>query len=85
MGKRFQTYIKRLRWYRNMSLREVERKTGISNSYLSQIERGIRGIPTVGYLKRLADVYDISLVKIFMVVAADLENKSVEEIENKIR
>ena len=41
-------------------LREVGRLTGISNSYLSQIERGDR-IPGPSVLKRLATLYGVDL------------------------
>ena len=41
-------------------LREVGRRTGISNSYLSQIERGDRR-PGPSVLKRLAALYDVEV------------------------
>ena len=41
-------------------LREVGRRTGISNSYLSQIERGDRR-PGPSVLKRLAALYDVDV------------------------
>ena len=41
-------------------LREVGRRTGISNSYLSQIERGQRQ-PGPAVLKRLAALYDVDV------------------------
>ena len=42
------------------SLRDVRRMTGISNSYLSQIERGDRR-PGPSVLKRLASLYGVDL------------------------
>ena len=50
--------LKRLRG--DISLRGVQRLTGISNAYLSQIEKGIRQ-PGPKLLKRLASLYGVSL------------------------
>jgi len=56
--------LKAIRIKRNMSLREVEKLTGVSNSYISQIERGIRGLPTIKILERLLEAYGFSLDRI---------------------
>jgi len=37
----------------------VERQVKISNAYLSQVERGERGIPTMRILSKLAEVYGV--------------------------
>ena len=50
------TMLKRLRG--SHSLRDVQRYTGISGSYLSQIERGDRR-PGPSVLKRLSSLYDV--------------------------
>ncbi len=60
MSNVFGKYIKDLREDRHLSLRQVEAETGISNSYLSQIERGERDIPNTNILVRLADLYGVS-------------------------
>ena len=51
-------HLRRLRG--DTSLRDVRRLTGISNSYLSQIERGDRR-PGPSVLKRLASLYGVDL------------------------
>jgi transcriptional regulator with XRE-family HTH domain len=52
------TAIKAHRRARRWSLRELERRTGLSRGYLSRLERGQRGAsPTT--LQTLADVYDV--------------------------
>ncbi len=56
----FGKYIKDLREDRQLSLRQVESETGISNSYLSQIERGDRDIPNSKILVKLVDLYGIT-------------------------
>lgn len=53
--------IRLIRQTRRMSLRELERRSGISNSYLSQLERGRAdedGL-SVGTLKRIACGLDV--------------------------
>jgi len=44
---------------RNLSLREVQRQTGISNEYLSQLERGIATKPAPDVLQKLAQLYQV--------------------------
>ena len=48
--------LKRLRG--RVSLREVTRRTGVSSSYLSQIERGER-VPGANLLRKLAELYRV--------------------------
>jgi transcriptional regulator with XRE-family HTH domain len=43
-----------------LSLRDVERRVGISNGYLSLIESGQAQRPSPRYLHSLADVYGVS-------------------------
>ena len=43
-----------------MSLREVTRRTGVSTSYLSQIERGVSQ-PGANLLRKLAELYRMDL------------------------
>ena len=47
-----------------MTLRDVEKATGISNSYISQIERGLRGVPNFITLSKLAKTYGTSYLDI---------------------
>ena len=55
----FGEYLRTLRIEQKLSLREAERLSGVSNSYLGLIERGHRPIPGVEILKKLAPVYDV--------------------------
>ena len=67
--------LRRLRG--NTSLREVRRLTGISNSYLSEIEKGDRR-PGTNLLKRLAALYSVD-VHDLMKRAGYLDNEGKEE------
>ncbi|MBI3589824.1 MAG: helix-turn-helix domain-containing protein [Candidatus Melainabacteria bacterium] len=43
--KKFGVVLKKARKEKKLSLRQVEKETGISYSYLSQLESGTRGLP----------------------------------------
>ena len=75
MGKTFGKFLKKLREDRKMSLYDVEREAKISNAYLSQVERGIRNIPTLKQLNKLATVYGVPI--------SVLTEKAEEELRNK--
>lgn len=50
----FGLYIRKLRNEREMTIRQLELYSGVSNSYLSQLENGKRGIPSPDIIKKLA-------------------------------
>ncbi|MDV2988779.1 helix-turn-helix transcriptional regulator [Dehalogenimonas sp. THU2] len=56
----FGTYVRQLRKKQGLSLRTVSQQTGISYSYLSQIEQGRRNPPGPDLMKRLASVYQVT-------------------------
>lgn len=60
--ERLSKELKDLREVKGLSLREVERKTGISNAYLSQLERGDAENPTPEKLQKLARCYEVPYV-----------------------
>ena len=55
----FGEYLKNLRDQSKLSLRDVAAKTGMSYSYLTQIEHGRRKAPGPELLKKLAPVYGV--------------------------
>ena len=52
--------LRRARTHRQLSLREVERRIGRSNAYLSQVERGLIKQPDPIVLLDLADLYGLN-------------------------
>lgn len=56
----FGEYLRELRNQRKLTTYQVELYAGVSNSYLSLIENGKRGIPSARVLKKLAPVYKVS-------------------------
>jgi|SRR4030042_637683 HTH-type transcriptional regulator, competence development regulator len=55
----FGEYLKTLRDRSKLSLRDVAARTGMSYSYLTQIEHGRRNAPGAELLKKLAPVYNV--------------------------
>ena len=52
--------LRRARLHRQLSLREVERRIGRSNAYLSQVERGLIKQPDLIVLLELAELYGLN-------------------------
>jgi len=72
----FGEYLRTLRLERKLSLREAEKLTGVSNSYLGLIERGQRPVPGADILKKIAPVYDVP-VRDLLRAAGYLKNDKV--------
>lgn len=53
-AKKFGLYIKSIRNERGLSIRQLELYSGVSNSYLSQLENGKRAIPSPEIIRKLA-------------------------------
>lgn len=53
-AKEFGEYLKGLRREKKLTIRQLDLYSGVSNSYISQMERGSRGIPSPDILKKLS-------------------------------
>jgi transcriptional regulator with XRE-family HTH domain len=69
----FASYLRELRKARGLSLKQVEAEAGVSNAYLSQLERGLRKPPHPDILRRLAKAYEVP-VEDLLVSAGYLDN-----------
>ena len=75
----FGQFLKSLREQKGVSLVDVEKATGISNAYLSQLETGSRRrLPPPDRLRLIADYYNVSSQEL-LKAAGYLEEKDVEE------
>jgi transcriptional regulator with XRE-family HTH domain len=54
------SYLRQVRRKLNLTLRDVEEKTGISNAYLSQLENNKIFYPSPRILYKLAECYQVS-------------------------
>lgn len=71
----FREYLKQLREAKKLSFRKLEALSGVSYTYLSQIENGSRGVPSPDVLKKLADPLGVSY-KELMTAAGYLGRES---------
>lgn len=68
-------YLKELRDAKGWSLREAAKRTGLSHSYIDDLERGVSRAtgkptsPTVEALKALANGYGIPVMQLLMIAA----------------
>jgi len=58
-AEEFGKYLRELRQKRNLTIRQIELMSGVSNAYLSQIENGKRGIPSPEILKKLSQALKV--------------------------
>ena len=72
-------YLKKLRKQRNLTLRAVEEKTGISNAYLSQVENGKISKPSPSILLKLGNFYDVSYERLMKLAGHPVPTKSEVE------
>lgn len=72
MKNSFGELLKELRGNLHLSLRDVEKETGISNSYLSQLERNERNIPTLNILKKLCSLYNVPITDFLCFASIEL-------------
>ena len=57
--EKFGPYLRTLRKQKGLTLKQVEKAARVSNSFLSQVERGIRNPPRPDIINRLAMVYSV--------------------------
>jgi transcriptional regulator with XRE-family HTH domain len=57
--EKFGPYMRKLRKQRGLTLKQVEKAAHVSNSFLSQVERGVRNPPKPDILNRLASTYSV--------------------------
>jgi len=75
----FGIYLKQLREQKGVSLLDVEKTTGISNAYLSQLETGSRKrLPTAERLRKIANYYNVTVHEL-LAKAGYFESKEVKE------
>jgi transcriptional regulator with XRE-family HTH domain len=81
-GSNFGHFLKSLRDKQRMSLRDVERESGVSNAYIAQLEKGDRPAPSPDILKKLARAYNIT-VRELLLRAGYLDEPEVTATEEE--
>lgn len=81
--------LKQARESSELTLREVEKNTGISNAYLSQIEKGKVGRPSPEKLRKLSSAYSVDYGELMSLAgheANDVREKGkIKKIGNSMR
>ncbi|MDP3879771.1 MAG: helix-turn-helix transcriptional regulator [Dehalococcoidales bacterium] len=62
----FGQFLRSLRKRQGMSLRDVEKEYGVSNAYISQMEKGDRPPPRPDILRKLARAYKVTVRELLM-------------------
>lgn len=78
-------FLKEIRENKKISLREVEKLTGVGYSHLSMIENGKRNV-TPALLKNLSNIYNVDYIDLYEKAGyLDLaESEKIKEKESKI-
>jgi transcriptional regulator with XRE-family HTH domain len=77
-------FIRRQRELSELSMREFARLAGISNPYLSQIERGLRA-PSEQVLQAIADTLKVSADTLYEQAGVAPEEQGPSKVEQAIR
>ena len=70
--------ISTIRKQRGFTLSELSERTGISKSYLSNIERNLKQNPSIHVMEKIASVLKVDL-KALLKIATDVEKKQIEK------
>lgn len=79
----FGSYLKELRIKQGLSMRELSRRSGISQAYISQIETGKKGVPSPEQLMKMYPYLDIDYMQLmkaagYVMVDEDFTEEEVE-------
>lgn len=66
----FGDQLRALRSARGLALVDVATRAQMSASYLSRVERGLRGIPGIATLERLAEALDVPISELLAMAGA---------------
>jgi transcriptional regulator with XRE-family HTH domain len=75
-------YLKSLRDTRSLSLRDVEKKTGVSNAVLSQIESGQVKRPSPATLYKLSELFDVQYEELMGRAGYPMPSRQVGEAQS---
>lgn len=74
--------IKNIRLFKRLGLNETAKKAGISGSYLSNIEKGIKTNPSTETLQKIADALGCSVNEFF---DDNTEEKTIDKINKLVK
>lgn len=72
--------LKKIRKAKKITLKQLEKITGISNSYISDLENGRRVNPSIEKLEKLAKALDVNVVDFYdKPVLTDKDKKAINK------
>jgi transcriptional regulator with XRE-family HTH domain len=81
----FGSYLRELRERKGVTLKQVEKATGLSNAYISQLETGVRRrLPAPDRLKILADYFNVTISELLAKAGYVDSGEIKETFEQKI-
>lgn len=75
----FGTYLKQQREHKQWSINQLAEAAGISNSQISRIENGLRGVPKPSTLRKIADALGVSYTEMMKNAGYWGDHDSVEQ------
>ncbi|ADU31007.1 helix-turn-helix domain-containing protein [Evansella cellulosilytica] len=84
--KEFGLYLKSLRIEKNLTMRELDKRSGVSHSYISKMESGQKGIPSPDILRKLAEPLSVRYQKLMIKAGhfSEDEYTSINDYEARI-
>lgn len=76
----FGKLIKLMRTIEGLSISEVSNKTGVSITYISDMEKGRKNKPSLAILKQFANGYGISLVDFMELIEYQEEKNTTDKL-----
>jgi transcriptional regulator with XRE-family HTH domain len=74
----FGKYIAGLRENKKYSLKDVERLTGISQSYINRMEKGERKAPSYPIIQKLSEAYEVSVSDLLQIAGVGGDQSNVQ-------
>lgn len=83
LRQKFGNYIRKVRLDKGYSLRQVQRQSGISNAYISQLENASnKSMPKNSTIKKLAKGLRIPVERLLKVAGQNTSHDIYDEIKN---
>lgn len=72
--------IKMLRKKQNLSLNDLQERTGVSASYINRLEKGSRNSPTIPIIKMLAEGLNTDMDTLLGISSTEKEGKNIYDL-----
>jgi transcriptional regulator with XRE-family HTH domain len=83
-AKEFGSYLRELRKTKKLTIRQLDTYSGVSNSYISQMERGERGVPSPDILLKLSKPLGVEYAELMRVAGYITENTNTSPLNELV-